>query len=102
MATLLFVDFEINDRRLAAVEGAERFRAAIGALMLGFQFVIHIGIETVEMVCAILLRDKRANLQSLGVFQLNYSPFERRILVVADHTLHGTGLLVVRIFLLSL
>src|SRR2546427_5279049 len=64
---LLAFDFQIDNRLLAGVERAQGPRWARRALVFGFERVIHVRIQAVKLIGAILLRDKRPHLQCLGV-----------------------------------
>ena len=74
---MLFIDFKVDDGRLSAVERTQGLRATC-ALMVGLQFVVDVGIQAMEMIRAILLRDEGPDLKSLRVFQLHDGAFQRQ------------------------
>src|ERR1044071_676421 len=94
MLLLLAFDFQVNDRLLAGVKRAQRPRVAGGALIFGFERVVHVRIESMELERATILREERTHLPSFSVLQLDYCAHDRVILRVGDGTLHHPELVV--------
>src|SRR5256885_16579166 len=67
---LLDFDLQIDDRLLAGIERAQSSHRAGSALVLGFERIIHVRIQAVKLVRAVLLSDEGADLQRLAVLKL--------------------------------
>src|ERR1700683_1554688 len=62
------LQFQVDGGGPLGIEHAEPLGRAGVAVMLGFQFVVHVGAESGKMIGAVSFGDEGPDLQSLGVF----------------------------------
>src|ERR1043166_4817394 len=88
--TLLLLQLQIHDCKLARVKHAERLGSAAHVVVIGLQLVVVIYFKPRKVIAAVSLSDEGSNLQRPDVFQLHHGSGNRFVLRIDYGALNGT------------
>src|SRR5580700_5384608 len=88
LVLLLRLHFQVHDGLLARVKRAEDPGLTGSAVIFSSELIIHISVEPMKVVRAVVARNERTDLQCLGVLHLDDGSVQRGALGIAHYTLH--------------